>query len=291
MKIKDRILNKVANFVNKYKSNDYDKITNATIFGNIRGALTTYDSTYIKPLDDKTKNGLISIKDLLDREIGDSKFNTISFCENDKVVCINNKSTNRYVETVHECFDNATENIYVICDNKESFNLFRDFVNQSSKYHIFLEDVEEIPLKKTFENLFNINKKSEINENIEKEIMKKEEEEIEINKNYIQIDGRISKIGNVFQKKDGVEARFIEIEQNYEYNGKVKQNTIPIMLEGEVFKAYANKLEKGDKISLTGTLSTYLDKNKKTQSVINSYDIEILNRKNSNEAERYDNAR
>lgn len=291
MKIKDRILNKVADFVNKYKSNDYDKITDSTIFGNIRGALTTYDSTYIKPLDDRTKKGLISIKDLLERELGDSKFNTISFCENDKVVCINNKSTNRYVETVHECFDNATENIYVICDNKESFNLFRDFVNQSSKYHVFLEDVEEIPMKKTFENLFNINKKSEISESIEKEIMKKEEKEIEINKNYIHIDGTISKIGNVFQKKDGVDARFIEIEQNYEYNGKLKQNTIPIMLEGEVFKAYGNKLNKGDKIFLQGTLSTYLDKNKKSQSVINSYDIEILNRKNSNEAERYDNAR
>ena len=291
MKIKDRILNKVADFVSKYRSNDYDRITNATIFGNVKGALTTNDGTYIELLKDKTKKGLISIKDLLESEIGDCKYNTISFCENNKVVCINNKSKNRFIETSHEYFDYATENIYVICENKDSFDLFRDFVNQSSKYHNYLEDVEEIPYTKAFEDIFNINKKSEISESIEKEIIKKEEEEIEINKNYIQIDGKISKVGNTFHKKDGVEARFIEIEQNYEYNGKVKQNTIPIMLEGEVFKEYGNKLQKGDKISLTGTLSTYLDKNKKTQSVINSYDIEILNRSNNKEAERYDNTR
>lgn len=284
MSLKDKIFNKVADFVNKYKTPDYDRITNATISGFVKGAIVTSDCTYIKPIEEKTQKGMISIDKLLENELGNNKYNTITFCEEGNVVCINNKSKNSYIETVHECFDLAQENVYVVCESKNSFETFRDFVNQSSKYHLFLEDAETIPQKEAFDNLFNV-KKNE-NNDITKIFEEKEEQEIDLNKNYVQLDGKVTKIGKEFTKKDGVKARFIDVEQNYEYKGKIKKNIISVMLEGDVFNEYGNQINVGDKIGLTGTFSTYTDRNKQTQSVINSFDLEILNRNQNREAER-----
>ena len=58
------------------------------------------------------------------------------------------------------------------------------------------------------------------------------------------------------------------------------------MLEGEVLKEYSNKINLNDKILITGNLINYTGRTSQTQSVINSYDLEILNRNKSKELER-----
>lgn len=279
MKIKDKLIEKANAFVEKYKEIDPYILMNPTIDGIVKSAVTTYDSDYIKPIENKNIRGTIELKDLLKRELGDSKFNTIYFCEKGNVITIHNHSKDCYVEPVYECFDSARELTYIMCSNKSSFNTFKEFVQLSNKYKHFYIYIDDIPNKKTFESLFNVNQvkndKIEVAEkNIEDSDTK--ENEVEIDRNYVQLDGNVSKISKAFTKKDGQLARFIEIEQKYEYNNKIKSNSISVMLEDELLKKFDNKVAIGDKVSINGQLNSYIDKNNKLQTSINCYDFEIL---------------
>ena len=51
-------------------------------------------------------------------------------------------------------------------------------------------------------------------------------------------------------------------------------------------KEYSNKINLNDKILITGNLINYTGRTSQTQSVINSYDLEILNRNKNKEVER-----
>lgn len=283
MSIKEKVRNKVNEYLDKYKP--YDVISSMDIEGIIKSAISNYDGTYIKELNDKNQKGIISINKLLDDELKESKNGTITFCEDGNVVCITKNKLSDYVETSHEYFEMVNEKMFLVCKNKEQFNRLKEYINQSSKWHNSLDEVREIPNKATFEKLFNVkDKEIKFNEKIVEE--NKQEKEIEINKNYVQIEGNISKIGKEFKKKDGTTARFIELRQHYKYNDKVKSNTISIMLEGEVLKEYSNKINLNDKILITGNLINYTGRTSQTQSVINSYDLEILNRNKNKEVER-----
>lgn len=283
MSIKQKIKNKIDKYLDKYKP--YDVISSIDIEGTIKSAISNYDGTYIQELKDKNQKGIISINKLLDEELKESRNGTISFCEDGNIVSITKNKLSDYVETSHEYFEMVNEKMFLICKDKEHFNRLKEYINQSSRWHNSLDEVREIPNKATFEKLFNIkeqdnNFKEELNEEIA------ETKEIEINKNYVQIEGNISKIGKEFTKRDGTTAKFIELNQHYKYNDKVKSNTISIMLEGEVLKEYSNKINLNDKILITGNLIKYTGRSSQTQSVINSYDLEILNRNANKEVER-----
>ena len=58
------------------------------IEGIIKIAISNYDGTYIKELNDKNQKGIISINKLLDDELKESKNGTITFCEDGNIVCI-----------------------------------------------------------------------------------------------------------------------------------------------------------------------------------------------------------
>ncbi|MDO4962784.1 MAG: hypothetical protein Q4E75_01615 [bacterium] len=284
MSIKDKLFNKIVDFVNKYKSPEYDRVNNLSINGYSKSVIATPDGNYLKPISDKNQDEFINFDNLLESELGNCKYGSISFCEDGNVICIYNADKDRYVKLNNELFDTGKELTYITCGSKSNFDSCRDFINQSSKYHKFLEDVEEIPYKDVFNKCFNIKQKEQAD--VVKILEEKEEQEIELNKNYVQIDGNLKKIGKEFTKKDGLKAEFIELEQNYEYNGKVKKNIISVMLEGNVFNEFASKINEGDKVGITGQLSSYTDRNKQSQSVINCYDLEILNRNMDREAQR-----
>ena len=280
MKLKDKILNRLADSLKKYSSKDFDYITSCEISGKVKGIFFTTDCTTVKELKDKTYDGLINVNDILEEEFKNSEYNhkEIVFCDNDKVVCIYNSKNNSYYEDVHECFTKAEKRLYIKCTDK-SYNAFKEYINQSSKYHNYILYKKEIPYKKAFSKVFK-----------EEEQMKEQNntttsgrKEIKMYDNYVQITGKLSNIGKEFIKKDGEKARFIDIKQEYEYNGKIKYNKISVMLSNELINDILN-MSKNDTISIKGKLHSYVDKDNNPKTVINCTDIDILEiSKNQNE--------
>ncbi len=282
MKLKDKLLNKVADLLSEYRTPKYDTILALDVKGKVKGVLTTYDCTYTEELKDKEQEGLISIDNLFEKEIGDSRYSDIYFCEKDKVVCIHNHANNCYVEPVHECFDSAEEKIYLVCDTDNSYESAKRYVAQSSKYHSFMQVVDETPNKIAFDKLFN-------------RIVKLDKEDKTINKdedkrkevvNRIEIEGKISHLGKEFKKKDGEFAQFVDIEQEYEYNGKNQKNVISVMLEGETLSNNKDLLELNSDVNIVGKLNVYTDKNNQNRSVINCNNIERLSKNVTKNIER-----
>lgn len=283
MKIKDKLLNKVADMLSNYRTPKYDTILSLGVRGQVKGVLTTYDCTYTKELKDKEKDGFISVDKLLNEEIGDSRYSDIYFCENDKVICIHNHSKNCYVEPVHECFDSAEEKIYLICDTTDSYESVKGYIAQSSKYHQFLRITDEIPNKIAYDKIFN--KIIKIDKEDKKEIVEEQiRQEDKINR--IEIEGKISHIGKEFKKKDGEYAQFIDLLQEYEYNGKTQKNIISVMLEGETLSNNRDLLQLNSDVNIVGKLNVFTDKNKQNRSVINCDNLEILSKKSSKNIER-----
>ena len=62
-----------------------------------------------------------------------------------------------YFEDGYEYFVPAEERVYVRCNSDASYEALKNFVNQSSKYHNFVEYEHEIPRKKAFETIFTSN--------------------------------------------------------------------------------------------------------------------------------------
>ena len=67
MSIKEKVRNKINEYLDKYKP--YDVISSMDIEGIIKSAISNYDGTYIKELNDKNQKGIISINKLLDDEL------------------------------------------------------------------------------------------------------------------------------------------------------------------------------------------------------------------------------
>ena len=271
MNLKDKILNKIADRLKDYRTPEYDRILSCSIKGEVKGAFMTTDCTTVKELTDKSKKGMIDIGELLDQEFDNSEtyhHKAIIFCDKDNIVCLYNSKNNSYYEDVHEFFERAEERVYIKCDSNSIYETFKNFVNQSSKYHEFVEFEYEIPRRKAFETIF-----SEKENTIEKNV--KENKITRSYENSVQITGKLSNIGKEFTKKDGSKAQFIEIEQEYEYNDRIKYNKISVMLPDELIGSIRTMGE-NDTISIKGKLSTYNDKNNNLKSVINCTEIDVL---------------
>lgn len=278
MGLKDKLLNKVADQLRNYQTPIYDSIFTMNVKGKVKSVLTTYDCTYQEELKNKEQTGIISIKKILDNEFKDSKYNSIYFCDKEQVICLYNHSKNTYVEPVYEYFDSAYEVTYLICDNKYDYDNLKFYVNQSSKYHDFIEEIEDIPYKKSFNDLFSTKKDTQKEQNDKVEDISK--------KNYFEIEGKISRIGKEFIKKDNLPAQFISVNQEYEYNNKSKTNTISIILEKDILDNYKNKLNLGDRVSIKGTINSYKDKNNNEQMMVNCNELEIISKIAEKEVER-----
>ena len=282
MSLKDKILNKIADKLKDYRTPEYDKILSLDIKGEVKGAFMTVDCHTVKELKDKSKKGLIDVSKLLDEELdtGDRyHYREITFCDKDNVVCIYNGKNDSYYEDVHEFFESAEERVYVKCDSDLIYETFKNYIHQSSKYHDLVKYEYEIPRKEAFDKLF-----------AEKEVViDKDDKEINNKRtydNYVQITGKVSNIGKEFTKKDGSKAQFIEIQQEYEYNDKVKYNKISVMLPSELINEIST-MTKDDTISIKGKLNTYSDKDNNLKSVIYCSEIDILDMsKNQEEMER-----
>lgn len=280
MNLKERILNKLANNLKKYASKEYDYVTSCEISGEARGIFLTTDCTTVKELKDKSYKGLINIDNILEEEFKNSehRYKEIIFCDNDKIVCIYNSKNDSYYEDVHECFENAEKRLYIKCTDR-NYKTFKEYINQSSRYHKYIVNSEEIPYKKAFDKVFKD----------EERLVEQNNNKYEEHKNYdnyIQITGKVSNIGKEFTKKDGEKARFIEIKQEYEYNNKIKYNKISVMLSNKLISKISN-VSKEDTISIKGKLNTYNDMDNNFKSVIVCTEIDILNMsKNNDDMER-----
>lgn len=163
-----RLKGKIADFIdkiNKSKTSEYDKILSCSVKGEVKGAFMTIDCNTVKLLSDKCKKGLIDVGEILDEEFDNSELyhqKEIIFCDKDNVMCIYNSKNNAYYEDGYEYFEPAEERVYVRCDSDASYDALKNFVNQSSKYHNFIEYEYEIPQKKAFDKLFSENKSEEI---------------------------------------------------------------------------------------------------------------------------------
>jgi len=295
MSLKDKILNRVADFMYKYKSDDMDKILSCSIKGKTKGAVITTGGEFIKDIPSKDNSGLIDIDKLLTEEIQKNDMQSIVFCDNGRIICLTDQLGASYIETSHEYFDLANESVYIMCDSKDSYNQVKEYIQQSSKWHNYYKDAETIPYQKSFEKLFNIRQQDKnISSKKEQQPVKEEQEQsIESEKeidakrhgNIIQLDGVISSKGKTFLKKDNRQAKYIDVTQEDIYNGKKQNYTVTVSMEDAVLEDYGNDIKVGDKVRITGKLINYLDKNKNQQSIINSFDFEILERANQKDAE------
>ena len=162
MKLKDRLLNKLADKLKKYGTPEYDYILSCNIKGEVKSAFMTTDCSTIKELTDKSQKGMIDISKLLDDEFKDSegKVKKIIFCDRENVICLYNSKNNTYYESVHEFFDNAEERTYIKCDSDSIYQTFKNFILQSSKYHDLIDFEYDIPRKKAFDNIFSNNEQN-----------------------------------------------------------------------------------------------------------------------------------
>lgn len=296
MNLKDKILNKLADRLKKYATKEqptpeeqptvkeppskkYDFVTCCEISAEIKGAFLTTDCTTVKELKDKAYNGLINVNEILEREFidDDNSYKSITFCDNDKVVCVYNSRNNTYYEDVHESFETAEKRLYIKCTDI-GYKMFKEYINQSGKYHQYIRYSEKIPQQEAFCKIFNNQQLLEQKNSENKRNM--------IHDNYVQIVGTISNVGKEFTKKDGKKAKFIEIQQECEYNNKIKYNKISVMLSNK-FVDEISSLSKGKIVSINGKLNTYVDKENNVKSVINCTEVSILEKsKTSEEKER-----
>lgn len=271
MSLKDKILNRLADNLKKYRTPEYDYILSCDISGEVKGAFMTTDCSTIKEIENISNIGLIDVKKLLDDEFDNSEnyhIKEIIFCDKENSVCLYNSKNDSYYEDVHEFFERAENRIYVRCNSTHSYETFKNYVNQSSKYHDYIKYEYEVPRKKAFDKIF-----EEKENNFETKLNKNNN--LKNKDNYIQITGKISNIGKCFTKSDGDKAQFIEIKQEYKYNNKTKYNKISVLIPNNLLDS-VSKMNEDKTISIKGKLNTYYDKNNNSKSVINCTDIEIL---------------
>lgn len=197
MKLKDRILHYYADKLKAYRTPEYDYVTSCEISGEAKGVFFTTDCITIKELKDKSHKGLINVNDILEEEFKNSECHhkKIIFCDNDRVVCIYNSKNDSYYEDIHECFENAEKRLYIKCTDV-GYKTFKEYINQSSKYHEYIVYNEEIPYRKVFDKIFEEkadrsimeDKNKESSKSIKKQIndIKKQQlENIKVNKSQI----------------------------------------------------------------------------------------------------------
>lgn len=285
MRFKEKLLNKTADFLYKYKT---DTITSCNIKGLKKSAIITLHGDYIKEIDTKQFDGLIDVNELLMEEIDKNDMQKIMLCENGKVLCITDQKGAIYEETSHEFFDLVNETVYVLC-SKESYNLVKEYLQQSTKWKQYLTIADDIPFKNAFEKTFNVGYKKKETSTIEEDKNKlNDEKKIDIKSfnNTIIIDGIISSVGKTFYRKDNTQAKYIDIVQEDSYKGQSKKYNVKVSLEDSMLEQYGHKIEHGDNVSITGKLVSYVGKDQTPQTIIKCSDILFLNRNIDNKQVR-----
>ena len=160
---KDKILHYFADKLKDYRTPDYDFVTACEVTGEAKKVFFTRDCSTIKELKDNSYKGLINVNDIIEEEFKDSdhKYKKIIFCDNDKVVCIYNSKNDSYYEDVHECFESAEKRLYIKCTDT-SYQVFKEYINQSSKYHKYAMNMDEILYKEAYEKIFAKNNDKDI---------------------------------------------------------------------------------------------------------------------------------
>ncbi len=160
MNLKDELSKIFSNSFNERKTPEYDRILSCSVKGEVKGAFMTTDCNTVKLLTSKCKAGLIDVGEILDAEFDNSEsyhHKAIIFCDKDNVMCVYNSKNDSYFEDGYEYFEPAEERLYIRCNSDASYEALKNFINQSSKYHEFVEYEHEIPRKEAFETIFTAN--------------------------------------------------------------------------------------------------------------------------------------
>lgn len=280
MKIRDRLLNILADKLKEYQTPIYDKILVCDVRGETRKVFSNYDGSVMKEIPNTHKTGMINITELLSTELSDNVdkriYKDITFCDKSNVVLIHNSKNDRYYEDVHESFEWCEEKTYLKLDNKDIYETVKNYILQTSMYHNIVRFQDEIPNIKVYDKLFQQNNK------LDKENEKENNKMID---NCIQLDGIITRISKTFTKNNGEKANFIDLKQKYENNGSIKYNKISVMIPSKYLEK--NNFKENDKVSIIGKLNNYVDRNNNQKSVINCYEIRnISNEKTLENKER-----
>ena len=285
MKIKDRIIKTSKKIVPKIKKinrnkkvdkkakENFDTIKSCLINSTIKGAIFNNGSDkYFENNKEKSRKGLIDVDELLEKEVVDNDINDIVFCDKEQVICLTGQRGGRYIEQGHEYFIDVNDQLYIICDDKDNYNSFKEYVKQSSKWHSHFKESDKIPDKDIFDKLFtNKELKAESNQNVVEQTSK-----VKPNENTIEIDGIVNTSSKIFTKRDNKKSKFITITQEDVYNGKKSNYSISVSMEEDVLNKYGNEVAIGDKVRIKGKLVNYLDKDKNLKFIVNSSFIEIL---------------
>lgn len=288
MSLKDKLLNKVADYLYKYKSDDLNDKKSFWINVIKKDAYITNDCEYIKENKDKLESGLIDIEEFLKNEKNDGALTDIVFCDNGKILCLPKGMI--YVETSHEFFDMAREYVYMIFRDEKEYMALKSYL-ANSKWNDRLVYSDDIPQKQGFEKLFNIGMAHK--SLADKTVKIDNEFDVEQNKmigneNTIKLEGTIVSISKTITKKDNSKAKYIQISQENIYKGKKQDYTITVVMEDSFLKSYKTEVDQikvGNKIRVTGKLVNYIDKDNNQRPIVNSYDLEVLDRKNKKDME------
>ncbi len=240
------------------KDEKFDVIESCSVNATIKCAAFDNES-YFKINESYNQEGLINVDHILNEKIEHGSMRELVFCDKKQVIYLSNIGNGgRYVEDYHESFITVYDHLYIVCDNKESYNSFKNYVKQSSIWHKYFKSSDEVPNIGIYEKLFNDKEKKIESPNISQNQQVKAKN----NENTIELDGIISSVSKTFMKKDNKPSKFITVTQEDFYNGKKSDYTISVSLEDEILKKYEDKLSVGDKVKISGKLVNYLDKNK-----------------------------
>ena len=95
----------------------------------------------------------------------------------------------------------------------------------------------------------------------------------------ISLNGEIIKIGNIIKDKHGKENLFIDVLQEYEYNGKKHKYIATIKLKGRILDKYLDDLIVGEQIFIKGiVVNSYVSEKTDLLTYIKCIELEKLNK-------------
>jgi len=95
-------------------------------------------------------------------------------------------------------------------------------------------------------------------------------------KNKIELEGNVARIGDVFTNKNGKKSIHFDLAQNSQ-DGKYKTSQfIPVVLRGNLFETYGQEIEKGDWLNVKGRLTSYIGKNNDKKYEVTAFEVKNL---------------
>jgi len=114
MKLKEKLLNAIADKLSEHKTPEYDYMENINIVGKIKGVYTTNSGSCKIMIDDKEENGVISMQNLLNKEVKTNDV-MISLCDKENALCFQDNSKHKIIKLG----ENDGKNKGGISDKKE----------------------------------------------------------------------------------------------------------------------------------------------------------------------------